>query len=788
MMRKQIGLKIVGMFRGSAKGYLVLRGSSIEFDHLVVQVCTSDGGDLPCSIFPIRGEDRNRCGVSEVVVSFPLFESTAIRFSFSKEAESKVAQKTITLTQSRLKWHSRLLWRVKPRFCEDVLRAEANHNAEVCGGVEIAQVFDSDEQLIYRAWVTGEGFKGRDLLLRDGKGKTLSSPMLVIEETGGQNEGKVVSFSLDKELELFSIEASGHVFDAMDRIRRGELMTARDKIMVNPAIDERYPVKAGSVVREWSISNESAPSTEGSITFSIIVPLYRTPREYLKEMINSVVGQSYGAWELVLVNASPECEYIKEALSEYCDERIRIVELESNLGIAGNTNAGIACTSGDYVIFFDHDDILAPTLLSAYARQIEDDPEIDILYCDEDSFTTSDGPRFSPLFKPDLNRALLYSHNYVVHCLAVSKWALDKVDLSPSVVDGAQDYDLTLKILEHARKCKHIPEVLYHWRVHAGSTNGGSVQSKPYVIEAGKRALSDSFERRGVIAQVEPKEISCVYRVDMSTCKRGSVALLLVYRDIQKAEQFLESMKEELSDVSSLIIVGSHTNVLVPACSDFSPSFVRFVEWDEPYSFASMVNKAAEDIEEEILWICQDGIRSLGESHIDNLVGWLVQGEAGVVAPKLAYPDGLIQHAGLCIHSDGSIGYLNQNFTLAMGGGYLGTAECCCAYSAIAPDSFLCKKELFLKVEGLKSGGMNDIATIVDFCFKVRSTGGHVVVVPESILENYGHVIRADREECELSMQNPEITQLWETWGENYRQDVLYNPNVSIDSSYFQLL
>lgn len=787
-------LKTIGMFRGSAKGYLVLRvvDSEVRTEDLRVLIGTSDGGELPCAVYPLR--EGVQSDVLEVALAFPLFDSRSIRLSLLNMTNggAEVELGAVSIARRELKWRSRFMHRVHPDLRERVLRAEAASFVARRGTVEIAQVFDGGGRLVYRVWVHERKLDGRSLMLRDGRGRTLAFDGRVTEESGRVDSGEefcVVSFFLDESCAMFSFAVSGGGFDAIDGQKRSEMIKARDSLMVNPAIDERYPAEAGSVASEWAdfIASRGA-LVKGGVTFSVITPLFRTPRPYLREMIDSVVGQSYASWELVLVNASPEDDGIKAVLDEYHDDRIRVIELEGNRGIARNTNAGIAAAAGEYLVFLDHDDMLAPTLLEEYACAIEKNAGIDLLYCDEDSFSSIDGRRFSPLFKPDLNKTLLYSHNYIVHCLAVSKRALEKVDLSSDAVDGAQDYDLTLKVLERSGKCKHIPKVLYHWRVHSGSTNGGAVESKPYVIEAGRRALSGSFSRRGVVSRVEPTEISCVYRIDMGGAERGSLAVVLVYSDSGQAERFLESMTAVLTDADRLVVVGKEAEDLMSRkCAALPSEFAQAIEWNAPYDYAAMVNEAVKSSSEDFVFVCREGIRDRGSSHLANLMGWLAQGEAGIVAPKLAYPDGLVQHAGLCVRGDGSFGYLNQNFTTDMGGGYLGTAECCCAYSAVAPDAILFRRDTFLETGGLSESYSNPVAAVADLCFKVRDGGGSVVVVPESLFVNHAHVIRADREEPSLSSSDPGIVELWKRWGSAYRRDVLFNPNVSIDASYFQL-
>lgn len=210
-------------------------------------------------------------------------------------------------------------------------------------------------------------------------------------------------------------------------------------------------------------------------------------------MTESVKNQSYANWELILVNASPDNQELKVHVEQETahDNRIKSINLTENKGISENTNAGVAIASGDFVSFFDHDDILEPDLLFSYAEAIENNDDVDLLYCDEDKLMP-DGKLAQPFFKPDFNIDLLRNNNYICHMLTIRKSLLDTLEPNTKEFDGAQDHNLTLRAVEKARKVHHVPKVLYHWRLSETST-AANADSKPYATIAGIKAVQSHF-------------------------------------------------------------------------------------------------------------------------------------------------------------------------------------------------------------------------------------------------------------------------------------------------------
>lgn len=221
-------------------------------------------------------------------------------------------------------------------------------------------------------------------------------------------------------------------------------------------------------------------------------------------MLDSLLAQTYENWELCLANGSPEDPDMQTVLRSYAemDRRIRYQDLKENLGIAENTNAAFAMAEGDFIALLDHDDLLAPNALYEIAAALEEHPEADVIYTDEDKVTTDLSEHFQPHLKPDFNLDLLRSNNYICHFLVVRRSVVQTVGGFRREFDGAQDYDFIFRCVEQARKVVHVPEILYHWRTHKSST-ADNPASKMYAFEAGRRAIEGNLKRTGTPGTVE---------------------------------------------------------------------------------------------------------------------------------------------------------------------------------------------------------------------------------------------------------------------------------------------
>lgn len=583
----------------------------------------------------------------------------------------------------------------------------------------------------------------------------------------------VLSMRLPKQTKEFKVRRGSETLARMTPSLYRQLVAERDFAMVNPSIDGAFNAWAKKHNQSIEKRFESMNDFNLNPLFSIIVPLFETPIPYFHDMIRSVLAQTYSNWELILVNASPDSKELARAIDEYVDPRIRVIKLEKNYGIARNTNEGIRAAQGDYISFFDHDDMLDPHILSFYVDACNETPDIDLIYCDEDNFHESLGDRYSPLLKPDFNLDLLYSHNYVVHMLTVSQWALSQVELSPDSTSGAQDYDLTLKIAEVARNIKHIPYILYHWRAHAGSTNGGVMSSKPYAIAASIEALDSHFERRGIKVRVSASNITCVFE-ERYSCNLCAIDVL----SPSAPHDQLNNLRNHLTSISNekMIRIGSISNSLEACLSDASP-----------YTL-----------------ICDPSVRFAQHEALEMLAGCLVRAEVGIAAPKLFYLDHLTQHAGVVIDEHNKPQFLNQNFVAHMGGGYHGYSECSCNYPAVGPDCLLVRTELLYRyldeINPLLSEPINhannepsrlSLELILGLCEKACELGYLVTVLPTVEATVDAPILWSG---CGAEQAYPSICTDAKAENNFLREEacpkiasILANPNISFASGYPQL-
>lgn len=272
--------------------------------------------------------------------------------------------------------------------------------------------------------------------------------------------------------------------------------------------------KVLSVVSGKELQAQRNTKFPREIKFSIVVPLYNTPEKFLREMIQSVLNQTYANWELCMADGSdPEHRYVETICKKYAakDSRILYQKLEKNLGISENTNACLRMVAGDYIGLLDHDDILHPSALFEVMKAICE-KNADLIYTDENTFHHHPSDAFNPHFKPDFAPDNLRANNYICHFTVFKKTLMDLAGKLNAKFDGSQDYDLILRLTEKAKCIFHIPKILYFWRAHSNSV-AENIGAKPYVIEAAHQALSEHLQRVGLNGKVLDTVVPSIYRI-----------------------------------------------------------------------------------------------------------------------------------------------------------------------------------------------------------------------------------------------------------------------------------
>ena len=485
---------------------------------------------------------------------------------------------------------------------------------------------------------------------------------------------------------------------------------------------------------EETLETQRKQKFDYSPLISIAVPAYQTPVEFLRQMIESLIVQTYSNWELCIVNASPDNEEMQKVLAEYSagDSRVRFCNLKENLGIAENTNRAFAMTKGEFVGLLDHDDLLAPNALYEIVKILQDHPQADALYTDEDKVTTELDEHFQPHLKSDFNLDLLRSNNYICHFFVVRKSIVEKTGGFRKEFDGAQDYDFIFRCTENAGEVLHVPEILYHWRTHKAST-ADNPASKMYAFEAGKRAIEAHLERTGTKGEVSHTQDLGFYRVKYPVQGKPLVSVIIPNKDEKETLQTCLEMLEKNTGYQNFEIIivenNSTTDEIFRYYKELSGNRkIHLLRWGKEFNYSAINNFAVAHAKGEYLLFLNNDVKSINPDWLEEMLGVCQRPEVGGVGAKLIYPDNTIQHAGCVIGMGGIAGHMFVDMP-ADRTGYLHKASLLQDMSAVTAACLLMKKEVFEQAGGFTEElavAFND----VDLCLKVRKNGYLIVYDP----------------------------------------------------------
>ncbi len=518
--------------------------------------------------------------------------------------------------------------------------------------------------------------------------------------------------------------------------------------------------------------------------FSIIVPLFNTPLDFFREMVDSVLAQTYKYFELILVNASPERSDLAAEVTRYaqCDSRIKVVNLQENLGITENTNAGIRIAQGEFLCFFDHDDVLEPDILYWYAEALSRHPSIDLLYCDEDKLL--DGHLVTPFFKPDWNPDLLRTINYICHMLTVRKSIVDDLELPTSEVDGSQDYHMTLRVAEKAREIYHVRRVLYHWRIHAGSVAGGA-EAKPETSEVGRRILQAHLDRCGIqaVAHLQegiPNTFWLEYRIPED---QPLVSIVIPSKDHSDVlDRCLRSI-EEYSTYRYFEIIVVENNSTEPSTFEYYEQIqqdsdrIRVVVYDAQgaVNVSQALNVGVSYARGEFVILLNNDTEVITPNWIERMLGPCMRKEVGAVGAKLLYPDGVIQHGGIIFQYNYPYN-LGACYFARDSRAYFGFLQSTQDLSAVSAACVMVRKEVYEQVEGFDPA-IPTCYDDVDFCLKLLKAG--LLVVYEPSVELYHHESLSRKSFESIEKDTRALGQMMARYPERYtRCDPYISPSL----------
>lgn len=529
--------------------------------------------------------------------------------------------------------------------------------------------------------------------------------------------------------------------------------------------------------------------------FSIVIPAYKTPERYLKEMLDSILAQTYENWEVCVADGSPRGEGVERVLSRYAerDRRFKYVILGENKGISGNTNAAMDMADGDYIVLADHDDTMTPDALYECAKVLNEHPDCDVIYSDEDKMDMDGGALFDPHFKPDFNIDLLCSVNYICHLFVASHDLVARVGGFRQEFDGAQDYDFIFRCTEEAKEICHIPKVLYHWRCHKDST-ASNPESKLYAFEAGSRAIMAHYERVGIAAEKVEKGVDYgIYHTTYKILGDPLVSVIIPNKDHrQDLDVCLRAIEERATyrNVEFVIVENNSTDPETFAYYEkIQKEFdnVRVVRWEREFNYSAINNFGVTFAKGEYLLFLNNDTELIAENFIEEMLGLCQREDVGAVGARLLYQDDTIQHAGVVVGFGGIAGHTFIGLHKAENS-YFHRAMSTQDYSAVTAACMMTKKSLFEKVGGFTEElavAFNDI----DYCMKVRAEDKLVVYNPYALLYHYESKSRGLEDTPEkVERFNREIKKFSLRWPEILKNgDPYYNPNLTLRKSNFAL-
>lgn len=760
-----------------------------------------DTQELPCSLYELDRDAESQ----DLVAVYPIPTLPQARLSLGvwSSAGKLVHSEARDVDFESIKWQSRINYRLHKNLCAAIRNYDDAHSPLGVARIAAKRVIPCDTHIIVRGEVRLPHLGKHDMQLR-----FLDDSLSPIGEKLVSMGSSVVPTRVTPSLKELSYQFSVHLPWNLERIHLlawdaahpwhvcshilmretyEAMVRETDQLFLHAGADPYYPAwLASHRATSYELEEERRLRLPITPKFSIIVPLYKTPESFFVEMLDSVTAQTYPNWELILVNASPEetrlCELVEQACQQ--DARVKEVRLEENGGISLNTNAGIRRAQGDFVCFFDHDDVLEPDLFFEYAKALNQHPDIDLLYCDEDKLNPR-GEFCAPYFKPDFNIDLLRDNNYICHLLAIRKSLLDILEPNTPEFDGAQDHNLTLQAVEHARRVHHVPRVLYHWRISETST-AANADSKPYANEAGIKAVSAHLRRLGIEATVELARFPFMYAVHYLPPKDlPLVSIIIPTRDhADVLEHCVESILEKTTYQNyEILLVDNRSEE--PETDEYyrrvlqeHPERVRLEHWDEAFNFSKIINHGVRCAKGDYLLLLNNDTEVITPEWVDRMLGICAREDVGACGVRLYYPDDTIQHAGIVV-TDKDAGHFAQDMPRGNNWGYFNLADCQRDLSAVTGACMMTKRSAFEAVGGFEerlSVAFND----VDFCLKLREQNLLVVYTPEVELYHFESLSRGtDLTEEQLVRNHQERAYLYQRWVSHYvKSDPYYTPNL----------
>ncbi|SRR5579884_1102616 len=541
---------------------------------------------------------------------------------------------------------------------------------------------------------------------------------------------------------------------------------------------QRWTDECEPTERELAKQREACRNFAFRPVFSVIVPVYQVRTSFLQGCIRSVLAQTYDNWELFVAYAPGGDElnlYWLRSVAK-SDERIRLLELEENGGISRNSNAALNLVRGDFVAFLDHDDTLAPFALFEAASALQAQSDADILYSDHDYLDSEDAHRKLPLFKPDWSPEIMLSANYITHLTMLRRRLLEEVGEFDPTMDGAQDWDLFLRASLKTDRILHIPKILYHWRMHPGSTAHND-SAKPNVVDAQLRSLGNYLQTWGVGAEPQVLPNGLLY-VRIPINQPATVSIIIPTKNkTDLLSRCISSLLEQTAYENFEILLvdngtrDSEAKRYLQQLSDNER--IRVIWYPGSFNYSAINNMAAREARGEFLLFLNNDVEFTDPEWLTEMVMWAQLKPIGIVGAKLLRGNGSIQHLGVVV---GMGGFADHPFadepTLTFG--LAGSTGWYRNFLAVTGACMMMRREVFNDI-----GGFDEQFIVcgsdVEICLRARRYGYRVVCNP------FAELIHHEQQTRGRDVPAPDYKQSFKHYGTwLLKGDPYWNPNLSL--------
>jgi len=553
----------------------------------------------------------------------------------------------------------------------------------------------------------------------------------------------------------------------------------------------KNPVLSPNEYQEWlekrrPSEKELAAARDEACAFayrpliSIITPVFNTPALWLGEAVESVLRQAYENWELVLIDDGSTLAETVELIATIAqrDPRVVVVRRESTGGISAASNSGLERAGGEWIGLLDHDDVLEPDALFEGVKYLQGNPETDLIFSDEDKITEEG--LAAPQFKPDWSPDFLLSYNYLCHFTTIRRDIVERAGRFRPEFDGAQDYDLFLRVSELTTRIHHLPRILYHWRRSETSTSD-NIRRKPQALEAGRRAVENHLQRRGERGHVTVDWQTHAYWVKRELRETKRISIIIATRDrIDLLTRCIASIKSKTSYPNYEIVVVDNESKSEEAREYFRNFEHRLLQFHGPFNFSALNNLAVEQTNAPWLLFLNNDVEVIESEWLTVMAEHVQRPEVGAVGARLLYPNDTVQHAGVVLGVGGIADHAFRHFP-ADAPGVSRQLQVTRNYSSVTGACLLTRREVFEEVGGFDEERLPVTFNDVDLCLKMRRAGYLIVYTPFAKL--YHHESASRRR----SVEALETEVMRERWPEYLERDPYYNPNLSRERADFSL-